>query len=152
MNGFFLAGEGRVLPEWIDRNQHMNMARYLALFDAACDALLARCGLVSVGSDLTFVAGRVQMAHRREVFEGDEWLIWSGFAAVAEDRLTFVHRLMSGNTIRATCDIYSTPFSMMTRDSRRLDSEQAQRARAFVVAGLRDPFSMPINATRRNNS
>ena len=31
--------EGEVLPEWIDANDHMNLAYYVVLFDYATDAL-----------------------------------------------------------------------------------------------------------------
>jgi len=34
-----------VRPEWIDSYDHMNMARYVALFDQAADALLDQVGL-----------------------------------------------------------------------------------------------------------
>ena len=142
MKGFVLTGEGTVLTEWIDRNRHMNMARYLGLFDDACDALLGRSGLVVEGNDLTFVAGRVQMAHRRELFEGDGWQIWSGFASVTERGVTFAHRLASEGAVRATCDIYSTPFCLGERTSMRLDGDQMERAASFVIAGLADPFAV----------
>lgn len=35
----FDSGEGEVLPEWIDANDHMNLAYYIVLFDRATDVL-----------------------------------------------------------------------------------------------------------------
>lgn len=35
----FDAGEGEVLAEWIDSNDHMNLAYYIVLFDRATDVL-----------------------------------------------------------------------------------------------------------------
>ena len=140
MKGFHLTVQGSVVPEWIDRNGHMNMARYLGLFDEACDKLLEESGLVVPGNDLTFVAGRVQMAHRRELVEGEEWQIWSGYSFVGERRISFVHRLTSGG-VRATCDIYSSPFSMRTRTSSVLGPDLIDKAMNFAVPGLQDPFS-----------
>ena len=37
--------EGRVLPEWIDYNDHMNVAYYVLAFDLGVDALWARIGI-----------------------------------------------------------------------------------------------------------
>ena len=37
--------EGRVRPEWIDYNDHMNVAYYVLAFDLAIDALWARIGI-----------------------------------------------------------------------------------------------------------
>lgn len=143
MKGFHLTLHGSVKSEWIDRNRHMNMARYLGLFDLACDKLLEESRLICTGTDLTFVAGRVQMAHRRELLEGEEWEIWSGYAAIDAKSVTFVHRLTSDARVRATCDIYSTPFSMQNRASALLSPELIERARNLAVPGLRNPFSLP---------
>ena len=35
----FDSGEGEVLAEWIDANDHMNLAYYIVLFDRATDAI-----------------------------------------------------------------------------------------------------------------
>lgn len=40
-----LVTEGRVLPEWVDYNGHMNVAFYVAAFDRAVDDLYDRLGL-----------------------------------------------------------------------------------------------------------
>lgn len=37
--------QGRVRPEWIDYNDHMNVAYYVLAFDLAIDALWARLGI-----------------------------------------------------------------------------------------------------------
>nr|WP_269750411.1 acyl-CoA thioesterase [Novosphingopyxis sp. YJ-S2-01] len=132
------------MPEWIDRNRHMNMARYLGLFDEACDALLSRSEIIEAGNDLTVVAGRVQMAHRRELFEGEHWQVWSGLASVTEKSIVFVHRLLRENKVCATCDIYSAPFSMAKRSRTTIDCEQVRRLLKLVVPGIRDPFALSI--------
>lgn len=149
MKGFHLTLQGRVRPEWIDRNSHMNMARYLDLFDDACDKLLEESSLLYPVHGLTFVAGRVQMAHRRELLEGEDWEIWSGYAAVEAESITFVHRLTSGGRVRATCDIYSTPFSMRDRTSALLGPEAIEKARNFAVPGIQSPFFLPSTAGLR---
>ena len=37
--------QGEVLPEWIDANDHMNLAYYVVLFDYATDALFEAIGI-----------------------------------------------------------------------------------------------------------
>jgi acyl-CoA thioester hydrolase len=41
----FDSGEGEVLPDWIDSNDHMNLAYYVVLFDRATDAIYDAFGL-----------------------------------------------------------------------------------------------------------
>jgi acyl-CoA thioester hydrolase len=41
----FARFEGEVLPEWIDWNDHMNLAYYVVLFDRATDLLFDQLGL-----------------------------------------------------------------------------------------------------------
>ena len=141
MKGFQPTGQGRVRSDWIDRNAHMTMARYLDVFDAACEVLLERSGLAREDGDSSFVAGRVRLAHRRELLEGDPFEVISGFISVGTGSVTFAHRLLSGGTIRATCEIYSTPFSIERRASIALIDAEVDGAREFVVPGLRDPFA-----------
>lgn len=43
--GAFISLSGRVLPDWIDSNEHMNVARYDQVFDAAESAFYAFCGI-----------------------------------------------------------------------------------------------------------
>ena len=143
MKGFQPTGRGQVRAEWIDRNAHMTMARYLDVFDAACEVLLEQSGLARQDGDSSFVAGRVRLAHRRELLEGDPYEVVSGFVSVGMGSVTFAHRLLSGGTIRATCEIYSRPFSIGRRASIELTEAEMRGAREFVVPGLRDPFASP---------
>ena len=41
----FAEFEGEVRPEWIDSNDHLNLAYYLVLFDLATDAIYAALGM-----------------------------------------------------------------------------------------------------------
>ncbi|MGB3740155.1 MAG: thioesterase family protein [Pontixanthobacter sp.] len=140
MKGYWNTADGVVVPEWIDRNGHMNMARYAAVFDRACDALLQRSGFASEDGDMTFVAGRLLMNHRRELMLGEEFVVWSGFSHVTADDVVMTHRLTVGQARRATCDIQGTAFSLAKRAKVTLDDRQIARLNTFGVAGLRNPF------------
>ena len=71
MKGFILTAQGIVSPEWIDRNGHMNMTSYMALFDQGTDILFQKFGLAvsETDSDITMVAGRIYSEHRKELLE-----------------------------------------------------------------------------------
>ena len=63
-----------VLPEWIDMNEHMNIAYYLVAFDRAFDQAYAQMGLTTealkkTGSS-TFVA-EMHITYQRELLKGD---------------------------------------------------------------------------------
>ncbi len=72
--------EGIVKPEWIDFNQHMNVAYYVLAFDLGIDALWTRFGITddyiedSRGS--TFAVEN-HVAWRRELHEGDPYFVTS---------------------------------------------------------------------------
>ncbi|MDO8360725.1 MAG: thioesterase family protein [Devosia sp.] len=53
----------RVLPDWIDSNEHMNVSRYDQLFDAAESAFYASCGI-----------DRLLQAQRRGLFRLEKHL------------------------------------------------------------------------------
>lgn len=147
MKGFQLTLEGRVLPEWIDANGHMNITRYLALFDEGCEVLLLRSGVDrarAATGDVTLVAGRIQMAHRREMLEGESWSLWSGFTSVDPGFVSFTHRLVGEGSVRATCDIRANAFCKRERASSLLGDEVVERARALIVPGLKDPFAQGL--------
>lgn len=141
MMGFTLTQEGRVLPEWIDVNGHMNVMWYTKVFDAGSDAILRRIGISpeTVGTGgTTVVAGRMYVAHRKELLLGEDWRLWSGFSKVEPRGLTFTHRLASGTAIRAICEIQANAFCPKSRQPASLDAALLKRARAFIVPGVAD--------------
>jgi len=141
MKGYIQTGAGVVPEQWIDKNGHMNIAAYMALFDQGSDILLQTCGCVpSLGSDTTFVAGRILIDHRKELFLGDKWEQWSGIVAVQHGYLTITHRLRSASSIRATCDIRAKPFSVQNRVAVSLDPEIVRRLSSFRIPGQLDRF------------
>lgn len=147
MNVFYMTASGTVLSEWIDRNGHMNVAAYMALFDKGTFTLLDSCGFGSPGNDLTVVAARILIDYRKELMEGDQWELWSGVISVHPKYLTLTHRLRSGESLRTVCDIRGTPFSMRTRTSTSLDKEVLKSIGKRIVPGLLDRFNPNILST-----
>ncbi len=85
---------GRVLPEWIDINNHMNVAYYVLAFDQGVDALWIRFGLTEnyirsrMGS--TF-AVESHITWQREISEADPYIVTSQILAYDEKR---IHQFM----------------------------------------------------------
>ena len=85
---------GRVLPEWIDVNDHMNVAYYVLAFDQAVDGLLEQFGITSdyinVSNSSTF-AVESHITWQRELALDDPYLITSQLLAYDEKR---IHQFM----------------------------------------------------------
>lgn len=146
MKGFILTMTGNVQTEWIDNNGHMNITSYMAIFDKGSEILLQKSELVSseINSDITVVAGRIYIEHKKELLKGDEWKLWSSFIAIDPSFITLTHRLHSGGSLRAVCDIRATAFSKHLRASILLDQESLRKAKTMLVHGLKDRFVQKI--------
>lgn len=142
MKGFVLSLTGTVPSGWIDKNGHMNVTSYMALFDQGTDLLLQKSGFAvsEIDSDITVVAGRIFIEHRKELLEGEKWELWSGFAAIHPSYMTLTHRLRSGTSLRAVCDIRGATFSKRMRTAVMLDQESLWEAQTLLVPGLADRF------------
>ena len=85
---------GRVLPEWIDINDHMNVAYYVLAFDQGVDALWRRFGLtdeyIEEHRSSTF-AVESHVTWQREIGEGEPYLITSQILAYDAKR---IHQFM----------------------------------------------------------
>jgi acyl-CoA thioester hydrolase len=85
---------GRVLPEWIDVNQHMNVAYYVLAFDLAVDSLWERFGItadyVNVSDSSTF-AVESHITWQRELSVDEPYVITSQLLAYDEKR---IHQFM----------------------------------------------------------
>ena len=142
MKGYLATGSGTVPREWIDSNGHVNIAHYMALFDRGSETLLERLRrrLGPAPGDFAVVASRIYVEHKNELFEGEPWRLWTGLITLERSFLTLTHRLMSGESLRAKCDIRSVYFSRSTRTSITLDKSALAAAGEFVIAGLSDRF------------
>ena len=85
---------GNVLPEWIDVNDHMNVAYYVLAFDTAVDALWERFGItenhINVSQSSTF-AVESHVTWQRELTLDEPYLITSQLLAYDSKR---IHQFM----------------------------------------------------------
>lgn len=87
---------GSVLPEWIDYNDHMNVAFYLLAFDHAVDKLWQRFGItehyVASEANSTF-AVEAHVTYRRELRLNDDFVVNALVLAYDEKRIHHFMRM-----------------------------------------------------------
>jgi acyl-CoA thioester hydrolase len=85
---------GRVLPEWIDVNNHMNVAYYVLAFDQGVDLLWTRFGIteeyIANHNSSTF-AVESHIIWTREISEAEPYIVTSQILAFDEKR---IHQFM----------------------------------------------------------
>ena len=111
---------GQVLPEWIDINEHMNVAYYLLAFDQAVDALWARFGLtedyVRAHSSST-IAVESHVTWQREIVEGAPYVVTSQILAFDDKRIHQFQRMYHADEgfLAATCEWMNLHFDTSIR-------------------------------------
>ncbi len=87
---------GEVRPEWIDSNDHMNLAYYTVMFDFATDALYAACGMGPGYRDATGCGTFAAETHNTYVQElrlGERVLVKTLVLAADAKRLHLAHEM-----------------------------------------------------------
>ena len=125
--------EGRVLPEWIDINDHMNVAYYVLAFDQGVDALWHRIGItehyVTDERGSTF-AVESHVIYRKELVEGDPYVVTAQLLAFDEKRIHQFQRLYhaSAGYLAATAEWLNLHVD--------LDTRRVSPWPAFIVEGM----------------
>ena len=87
---------GRVLPEWIDFNDHMNVAYYVLAFDQGVDALWIEFGIteddIRAMRTSTF-AVEAHITYQRELNLDDPYIVTAQILAFDEKRIHQFQRL-----------------------------------------------------------
>lgn len=113
---------GRVLPEWIDYNGHMNVAYYVLAFDHATDCLLDHIGLDATarereqGSVFTL---ELHVGYLRELMEGAPIRASVQLLDVDAKRIHYFQSLYHAEEgwVAATCEQILLYMDMNTRRS-----------------------------------
>ena len=117
----FPARPGRVRPEWIDHNGHLNLAYYTVLFDNATDALWLEIGLGEPyrRTGLTTFAVEAHTLYLGELFEGDETESATVIVGADAKRLHVAHELRRAGADRpaARQELMYLTVDMATRRS-----------------------------------
>jgi acyl-CoA thioester hydrolase len=87
---------GKVLPEWIDLNGHLNLAYYTVLFDYASDLLFETIGIGRTYKDATGHGTFVAETHNRyenELLVGERVRVASQVLGADDTRLHIGHEM-----------------------------------------------------------
>ena len=143
---------GHVLPEWIDINDHMNVAYYLLAFDRAVDSLWEQFGLtedyVSTHNSST-IAVESHVTWQREIVEGDPYIVTSQILAYDDKRIHQFQRMYHAEQhfLAATCEWMNLHFDTGIRRVSPWPDEI--RARIADFADNQGGHSWPPEAGQR---
>lgn len=87
---------GRVPPEWIDINEHMNVAYYVLAFDQGVDSLWERFGITASHireMESSTFAVEAHVVYRRELKLDDPFIVTAQVLAFDEKRIHQFQRL-----------------------------------------------------------
>jgi acyl-CoA thioester hydrolase len=87
---------GRVLPEWIDINGHMNVAYYVLAFDFGVDALWGQLGLTDEYIETTqcsTFAVECHVTYQAELKEAEPYVVTSQILAYDDKRIHQFQRM-----------------------------------------------------------
>jgi acyl-CoA thioester hydrolase len=121
----FARYQGEVLPEWIDANDHMNLAYYIVLFDYATDALFDAIGIGRQYKDSTnkgTFAVETHNLYERELLLGDRVRISTQILGTDNKRLHLAHEMF------------------MTADGQRAAAQELMYLHVDLAARRVEPF------------
>jgi acyl-CoA thioester hydrolase len=112
--------EGEVLPEWIDANEHMNLAYYIVLFDYATDALFDTLGIGRLYKDATnhgTFAVETHNLYERELLVGERVRVATQILGLDGKRLHLAHEmfLAAGGQRAATQELMYLHVNLQMR-------------------------------------
>lgn len=140
---------GQVQPEWIDLNDHMNVAYYLLAFDNAVDALWQDFGLteeyIRTHSSST-IAVESHVTWQREIVEVDPYVVTSQVLAFDDKRIHQFQRMYHADQgfLVATCEWMNLHFDTGIR--RVAPWPDAIRARIADFADNQGQHPWPVEA------
>ena len=127
----------QVLPEWLDYNNHMNVAYYVAAFDIGIDAFKA-----VIGIDLDYierekkstVALESHITYQHEASLGDELSIDTRILGFDGKRCHIYQEMYRDETLLSTLESLSISFDTALRRSCPFEPAIAERYRAVHEA------------------
>jgi acyl-CoA thioester hydrolase len=116
----YVVTDGRVKPEWIDINGHMNVAYYVLAFDQAVDTLWAELGItdeyIRSAACSTF-AVESHVTWQQELCEGEAYRVTSQILAYDEKRIHQFQRMYHAEKgfLAATAEWLNLHVDLSTR-------------------------------------
>lgn len=128
-----------VLPEWLDYNDHMNVAYYIATFDLGIDALKAVYGIDSdyiENKQRSTVALEAHITYQNEAVLGEQLDVHSRVLDFDGKRTHIYQEMYRGEDLLATQETLSISFDLKMRKSCPFDGEVAPRIKQLHEAQL----------------
>ncbi len=143
---------GRVLPEWIDLNGHMNVASYVMAFEVAVYALWERFGMplaYQERSGNTTFAVETHTTYKRELGEGDAYIITAQVLAYDDKRVHSFLRMYDEKSafVAATIEWLGLHVAISDRRVVGWPEDVLRNIRDFVEAEPESP--VPTEARRQ---
>ena len=137
--------EGEVLPEWIDANDHMNLAYYTVVFDYATDALFDAIGIGRQYKDATGNGTFVVETHNlyeRELLLGEHVRVATQIVGMDRKRLQLAHEMFIFATGQraATQELMYLHVNLSTRRVTPFPDGVHERVAAAAAAHAHLPF------------
>jgi len=126
-----------VLPEWLDYNNHMNVAYYIAAFDLGIDTLKAVYGIDSEyieNKQRSTVALEAHITYQNEAALGEHLDVHSRILDCDAKRTHLYQEMYRGDDLLATQETLSISFDLKMRKSCPFDSEIAPRIKQLHEA------------------
>lgn len=147
----YIGPRGEVLPGWADDNQHMNLAYYLVMFDAASDAIFEE---LRIGQDYrkladsTCFAAETHLVYEHEMNVGDMANVVTTIIDVDSKRLHLAHEMYrEGSTTRACLqEIMFINVNLTTRRAALWTDAALAHLRAALLA--HQPLPRPAKLGR----
>ncbi len=135
-NGIVIT-ELAVKPEWLDYNDHMNVAYYIAAFDLGIEDLKSTYGLDETyrkAHQRSTVALEAHITYQNEASLGDHLRIESRILATDGKRLHICQAMYREETLLATQEAMSISFDLAARRSCPFDPALKQRIEVLQKA------------------
>ena len=136
----------KVRDEWIDYNDHMNVAYYVLAFDFATDAFLEFLGLDQAlrrAEQISTFSAEAHVTYQREVNRGDPLRFTTQLISVDHKRLHYFHRMFHAGEdyLAATLETMSLCMDMTVRRVGRWPPAVLERMERLAAAhaGLARP-------------
>ena len=138
MNGTIIY-RGAVRSEWIDVNDHMNVAYYVLAFDLAVDTLWEQFGITDEYMKSTrgsTFAVESHVTYQNELLEGDEYIVTSQILGFDEKRIHQFQRIYHAEKMQvaATAEWMNLHVDLESRRVSPWPEEILAKIREFSVA------------------
>lgn len=136
--------QGLVLPEWIDYNNHMNIAYYVLAFDHATDALIDYVGMGQDYRERTQCSTFVVESHinfQRELMAEDPIHVTTQLLGFDSKRIHYFHRMYHSDKgfLAATTELIAIHVDLNQRHSETMPLPVLNRLNAIMTQHLQLP-------------